>query len=481
MSHDPLLLGLDVGTTQTKVGVFHLDGRPAAIAAAPYPLAFDAPTSAAEQNPTDWWTATVQALRQVLAGIDARGLLALSVGGQGPTVVPIDEFLNPAGAALTWMDRRASHEVQLLSDRVGRSLPSHAFIPKVMWLKKYRPDTFAATRWFGQSWDFVAAQLSGEAVVSMSPSIAPWSNDLLAASKLDGAKFPPLQLMASQIGRVTAKAAQITGLPEGLPIIGGISDYFESLIGSGTLQRGNACDNGGTSESLNVCWDAAVDIKGAFCLPSFVDGYWYIGGPASTTGKALEWWREQVGGQTTDDWQILESVESISPGSEDLIFLPYLAGERVPIWDPDARGVFFGLSLSHRREHMTRAILESVAYVLCHIIEHIEEAGAEVQEIHVCGGQAKSKVWCQIKADATGRRVIMPEVTDAAVLGAAIIAGIGVGAFEDYESGAKKMVRQHAIIEPDKANHERYQSLYAIYRDLYPALKSFYERLSNLN
>jgi len=313
----------------------------------------------------------------------------------------------------------------------------------------------------------------------MSPSIAPWSDDLLAASDLDRVKFPPLQMMASQIGQVTAKAAQATGLPQGLPIIGGISDYFESLIGSGTLQQGIACDNGGTSESLNVCWDAAVDIKEVFCLPSFVDGYWYIGGPASTTGKALEWWREQVMEQTTDDWHILEGVESIPPGSEDLIFLPYLAGERVPIWDSDARGVFFGLSLNHRREHMTRAILESVAYVLCHIIEHIKDAGAGVQEIHVCGGQAKSKLWCQIKADATGRRVIMPEVTDAAVLGAAIIAGVGAGVFEDYGAGAKKMVRKRAVLEPDKINHERYQSLYAIYRDLYPTLKPFYKRLSS--
>jgi len=479
MSQEPLLLGIDIGTTQTKVGAFHLDGRPVAIAAASYPLAFDAATSAAEQNPADWWTATVQALRQVLAKIDTHRLLALSVGGQGPTVVPIDEYLNPAGAALTWMDRRASQEVQLLGERVGRSLPPHAYIPKVMWLKQHRPDTYAAAQWFGQSWDFVAAQLSGEVAISMSPSIAPWSDDLLAASDLDRVKFPPLQMMASQIGQVTAKAAQATGLPQGLPIIGGISDYFESLIGSGTLQQGIACDNGGTSESLNVCWDAAVDIKEVFCLPSFVDGYWYIGGPASTTGKALEWWREQVMEQTTDDWHILEGVESIPPGSEDLIFLPYLAGERVPIWDSDARGVFFGLSLNHRREHMTRAILESVAYVLCHIIEHIKDAGAGVQEIHVCGGQAKSKLWCQIKADATGRRVIMPEVTDAAVLGAAIIAGVGAGVFEDYGAGAKKMVRKRAVLEPDKINHERYQSLYAIYRDLYPTLKPFYKRLSS--
>lgn len=481
MNREPLLLGIDVGTTQTKVGAFHLDGRLAAFASANYPLFFEAATGTAEQDPTAWWTATVWALQQVLDQIDSTRLLALSVGGQGPTVVGVDRELNPVGAALIWLDRRAGQELQQLSERVNRVLPAHAFIPKVMWLKVHRPETYAAACYYCQSWDFVAARLSGELAVSISPSIAPWDDDLLAASELDRAKFSAHRKMASLVGRVTAEAARLTDLPEGLPVVGGISDYFESLIGSGALQPGIASDNGGTSESLNVCWDAALEITGAFCIPSFTDGYWYLGGPTSTTGKALEWWREQILELTGADWQFLQNVSSIPPGSENLIFLPYLAGERAPLWDPDARGVFFGLSLHHRREHLTRAILEGVAYTLCHLIEHIEAAGAEVRQIRMGGGQAKSKLWCQIKADATGRRVIIPEVTDVAVLGAAIIAGVGIGVFEDFATGAAQMVRQRTVIDPDEAHHERYQALYAIYRDLYPAIRPLYQRLKNLD
>lgn len=481
MNRDSLLLGIDVGTTQIKVGAFHLDGRLAALAAADYPLAFDATTYAAEQDPTDWWAATVRTIKQVLAEVDATRLLALSVGGQGPTVVGVDRDLNPVGPALTWLDRRAGGELQQLSERTSRVLPPHAFVPKVMWLATHRPGIYAATHHYCQSWDFVAARLSGELAVSMSPSIAPWDDELLTVSQLDRARFPRLHPMASPLGRVTSEAARLTGLPAGLPIVGGISDYFESLIGAGALQPGLACDNGGTSESLNVCWDAALKVEGAFCIPSFTNGYWYLGGPASTTGKALEWWREQILDQARDDWQILPEAEAIPPGSDNLIFLPYLAGERAPLWDPDARGVFFGLSLNHRRAHLTRAILEAVAYTLCHLIETVEAAGAQVREIRVCGGQARSELWCQIKADATGRRVVVPEVSEVAVLGAAIIAGVGIGLFDAYAAGAAQMVRRRTVLEPNEAYYKRYRALYAVYRDLYPALRPLYERLRHID
>lgn len=473
-------MGIDVGTTQAKAGVFHLDGRLAAMASARYPLRFDAAANAAEQDPTEWWAAAARAIRQALEDIDPAGLLAVSVGGQGPTVVALDEALDPVTPALTWMDLRAAPEARQLSRRIGRPLPLHAFIAKAVWMKKARPEAYAAACWFCQAWDFVAAQLLGEVVVSTAPGIAPWSNELIGAAELEAAKFPAPRRMGEPLGRVTAAAARATGLPAGLPVVGGISDYFEGLIGSGAMRPGVACDNGGASQSFNVCWDAPLEVKGAFSLPSFADGYWYLGGPASTTGKALDWWREDVLECELDDWTVLEEAARMPPGSDRLIFLPYLAGERAPLWDPQARGVFFGLSLSHRRGHLTRAILEAAAYTLCHLIERIEAAGAEVREIRVCGGQARSDAWCRIKADATRRRVVVPEIIEAPTLGAAIIAGVGIGAFEDYVAGAEQMVRPRAVIEPDAAHHSRYQMLFDIYRDLYLSLRPLYERLNQV-
>lgn len=475
-----LLMGIDVGTTQTKVGIFHLDGRLAAMASARYPLQFDAATNAAEQNPAEWWAAAARAIRQTLEQIDPARLLAVSVGGQGPTAVALDEALDPVAPALTWMDSRAAPVARQLSLRVGRPLPLHAFIAKAVWMKKAWPEAYAAARWFCQSWDFVAGRLIGGPVASTSLSIAPWSDEWIAAAELDEAKFPALRAMGEPVGRVTAQAARDTGLPFGLPVIGGISDYFEGLIGSGVLAAGMACDNGGTSQSFNLCWNAPLDAAGVFCVASFVEGTWYIGGPTSTTGKALEWWNEAMLGRSPDDWTILEEAETVPPGSDRLIFLPYLAGERAPIWDPLARGAFFGLSLRHGRAHLTRAILEAVAYTLCHLIEQIEAAGGEVREIRACGGQAYSNLWCSIKADATGRRVVVPEVTDAPALGAAIIAGVGVHAFEDFATGAERMVRVRQVFEPDAGRHAHYQALYGIYRDLYRPLRPIYERLSKV-
>lgn len=474
---ESLLLGIDVGTTRAKVGAFHLDGRPAAMRIAPYPHALIAEGEAAEQDPREWWAHIRRALGEIVTEIDVSALLGVCVGGQGPTLVAMDELLELVAPALTWMDRRAIPQAQQLTTRAGRFVPPHAFMAKAMWLDQARPEAYSRTRWFCQAWDFVASQLVGRAVVSTSPGVAPWDAELVAASELDAEKFPRMQQMGELVGKVSADAAQATGLPAGLPVLGGITDYFGGILGSGAVCRGIACDNGGTSQSFNVCWDAPLDVRGIFCVPSFENGYWYIGGPASTTGRALDWWRHDILGTDLADWTMVDAVASVAPGSDSLIFLPYLAGERAPLWDSHARGVFFGLHLNHQRQHLTRAILEAVAYSMRHIQEHIERAGAAIQEIHCCGGQALSELWCQIKADVTGCRVIVPEVIEAPVLGSAIIAGVGVGAFENFTQGAMSMVRPRRVIEPNAEHHARYREMYALYRELYQAVQPLYGRL----
>jgi xylulokinase len=286
--------------------------------------------------------------------------------------------------------------------------------------------------------------------------------------------------MGSQLGRLSSEASITTGLPEGIPVIGGISDFFEGLIGSGTLETGLACDNGGTSQGSSICWDQPLEGDGLLKAPSFNDGFWYIGGAVSTTGKALDWWLTSILESGPGDYSSLEDVSKIPAGSENLIFLPYLAGERAPIWDPNARGVFFGLSLSHTRDHLTRAILESVAYSLRQMVEIFENVGGKVIEIRACGGQASSELWSQIKADVTGRPVLVPHIIDAPMLGAAIIAGVGAGIFNDFSEGSQQMMKTRIVLEPSEERHTHYQALFEIYRDLYPQISPSYERLSNL-
>jgi xylulokinase len=479
MPPEALLLGVDVGTTATKAGAFYRDGRLAAMAAASYRLNTDGVL--AEQDALDWWTTAAQALRQVAAQIDAGAVIAVSVCGQGPSLVAVDAALQPVAPAITWLDQRARDEVRRLSQAAGRPLPGHAFIAKASWLKQHQPEVYAALRWFCQAWDFVAMQLTGKALCSTSAGIAPWDEGWIEAAGLDPEKFPQLCPMGTRLGAVTAQAARATGLPEGMPVIGGISDYFAGLIGTSAVEPGLACDNGGTSQSFNVCWDKAVTAEGVFCIPSFADGHWYVGGPISTTGKALAWWCSNVLGREADDEALLAEADLAPPGSEGLIFLPYLAGERAPHWDPHARGVFFGLALHHQRPHLTRAILEAVAYAICHVIEHIQAGGAQVSEIRVCGGQARSQRWSRIKADASGLRVVVPACTDAPLLGAAVIGGVGAGELADFSGGARQMLRQQQVIEPDAEHHGRYQELFAVYRDLYAALRPHYQRLQGLD
>lgn len=475
-----LLLGIDAGTTQLKAAVFALDGRLVASARASYPISVNSETNAAEQDPADWWQAAVTAIGAALAEIDTRRLAALAVGGQGPTVVALDGSLRPIGPALTWMDLRATAEAAHISHLAGRTIPAYFFLPKVMWLKRARPEVYAATQSFCQAWDYVATQLAGALVVSSSAGIAPWPPDLIAASGLDPVKFPAWRPMGECLGAVCAAAARATGLPEGLPIVGGISDFFEGLIGSGAVERGVACDNGGTSQGFSVCWDAPLTADGLLKFPSFVAGQWYVGGPVSTTGKALDWWLTAVLDAAEGDYSALDDAAAVPPGSERLVFLPYLAGERAPLWDPGARGVFFGLSLGHRRAHLTRSILEAVAYTLCQLIECFQTAGGQVLEIRACGGQARSPLWCRIKADATGCRVVVPQVIDAPVLGAAIIAGVGAGVYDGFVTGARQMTRPCDIYQPDPTQHAQYAALYGVYRDLYPQLRSMYSRLNSL-
>lgn len=469
-----LLLGIDVGTSRAKVGAFDTAGQVVALETVTYAPVTTPEPGAAEQDAWEWWTRIAAALRDVLEQIDRKAALGVAINGQGPTLVALDESLRPTAPALTWLDGRSARHASTLSKRAERFVPLHSFLAKAMFLAEAKPDAYQAARSFVQAWDFVASQLVGKPVVSSAEGVLPWDSLLLAASELEPSKFPPIQRMGEQVGVVSAEAAQATGLTQGLPVIGGITDYFGGILGGGAVKRGVACDSGGTSSGLNVCWDEPLYVKGIFCVPSFEPGMYYVGGPASTTGRALEWWRTDILQAAEDDWTPADDAAAVPAGSEGLIFLPYLAGERAPIWDTEARGAFFGLSLNHGRAHMTRAVMEGVAFALCHIAEHITDAGASIETVHCCGGQAASDVWCQIKADVLGRQVTVPQVTEGSVLGAAVIAGAGVGVFESFTHGSMQMMRPRATFEPDAARHAAYQTAYARYRELYRALKPLY-------
>jgi len=478
-----LILGVDLGTTRVKAGAFDSQGNLIEMASKECTLLSEHPTWA-EQNPDAWWESFAGISKKVAGRVEKK-ISCMCIVGQGPTVVSIDSDGNPLRPAIVWMDRRATRESEIISDKLGQYVDSTYYsIPKIMWLKNNEPDIYERTKWFIQSFDYLNYKLTGNVAIASLPSDLqkPWTGQQIGLAKLDIEKFPEFKFTGEEIGKITEPASRKTGLPRGIPVIAGALDFVGSLIGTGTTRKGRACDRGGTSQGLNLCWNEPIeDPQGRIaCRSHPVKDLWNISGIMSTTGKSLDWFKDNFYGYQTPYDKMISEASTVPPGSDSLIFLPYLMGERSPIWDPCARGVFFGISLQHTKAHFVRAVLESVAYAMRHVMEVISEIGGEVSEVRTTGGQAKSDLWNHIKADVLDKRILIPSVLDSEILGAAIIAGCGTKKFGDLEEAAEKMVKIKKIIEPNQDNYLRYSRLFELYEKLYPDLKKDFVKLSEV-
>jgi xylulokinase len=467
---EPVVLGIDVGTTETKAGLVTLDGRLLALARTAHPLRLGPGTGEAEQDPEAWWTALVAVTRELLARHPSE-VLAVAVDGHGPTLTAVDSSGRPTRPAITWLDTRARPELEELTDATGLRGWALGVLPAALHVERHEAGVAAATRWYLNTWEFLALRLSGVAATTLVPGQpAPASAAALGAG-IPGERIAPPVAAGVVLGGVTSDAAQATGLRAGTPVVAGLVDAFASFHGAGMVEPGDAMDAGGTAGGFGVYADRPIEAAGAFCTPAPLRGRWIVGGAMAATGKALDWFRDDVLGVGTTETLISEAA-AVRPGADGVVFLPYLAGERSPLWDPDATGAFAGLTVRHGRPHLVRAILEAAALALRHVAEPILAAGAHVDAMRVCGGPARSETWNQIKADVTGFRVAVPHVLETAVLGSAIVAATGVGAHPDLPAAIAAMSRIDRVIEPDPALRARYDDVYATYTALYPALRS---------
>jgi xylulokinase len=272
-------------------------------------------------------------------------------------------------------------------------------------------------------------------------------------------------------GRLTQTAADALGLRPGIPVAGGTNDAFASYLGAGLLEPGDAYDPGGSAGGFGVYWDAPVDVPGAFVTPAPIEGLYSVGAAMAATGRALDWFRDSIaGGGLSTEW-LLEEAGATAPGADGVVFLPYLAGERSPIWDPGATGAFVGLTLAHGRGHLVRAILEASALAIRHVAEPMLAAGVRVDAMRVCGGPARSETWNQIKADVTGFPVLVPAVLETAVLGSAMLGSVAIGVCPDVPSAVRSMTRIERRLEPRPENRATYDERFRVYKGLYPALR----------
>jgi xylulokinase len=484
----PAILAVDLGTTEVKVGLVGADGQSLAAEREGYPLALDAATGAAEQDPEAWWSALVAATRRATAAAVAdaedRGaakVAAVCVVGQGPTLAAVDVSGRATHPAITWMDGRPATEASALEAATGMSGWELGILPAARWLERHAdPSAFSRTRWYLNAWEWGALRLSGIAATTQARGQIFPKLSRLAATGLEIGRMAPVLGVGSVVGPLTPWAADELGLTAGVPVVAGPNDAFASFVGAGLLDAGDAVDTGGSSGGLAVYWDRPVDVPGAWVGFAPLADRWVVGGAMTATGKALDWLAGSVvGGSATPDSLIAEAA-GVAPGADGLVFLPYLAGERSPIWDPGARGAFVGLTLSHGRAHLARAVLEAAALALRHVAAPIVAAGLRIDELVVTGGTARGDTWNRIKADVLGVPVAVPGVPETAVLGAAILGATAVGWHADVRAAIGAMVRIDHRIEPDPSVAARYDALYEAYVELWPAIAPTVRRLREL-
>jgi xylulokinase len=471
------VLAIDLGTTEVKVGLMSLDGRLLGLARAGYATDTDPTTGRAEQDPEAWWGAIGLAVRELVRAASG-DVVAIGIDGHGPTLVAVDEAGRATHAAIIWQDTRATAEQAELAASTGLQGWSLAGLPAALWLERHAPTAAAATRWYLATWDFVAMRLTGLAATSLAAGQPFPDATTLDATGVPGAKVPSAIGAGSVVGPLTGDAAAALGLRPGIPVIAGIVDAWASFHGAGMVRPGDAMDPGGSAGGFGVYWDRPLVVPGSFSTIAPLPGLYSVGGAMAATGRAVDWFRVEVLGGAATTATLIEEAGSIPAGADGVVFLPYLAGERSPLWDPTARGAFVGLALGHGRAHLTRAILEASAFAIRHVAESIVAAGAEVRTMRVCGGPARSETWNQIKADVTGFTVEVPAVLETAVAGSAILAATGVAAWPDLPAAIRGMTRSSRRLAPNPATRARYDATYDAYRRLHPAIAPIVRELN---
>ncbi len=471
----PAILGIDLGTTEVKAGLVALDGTLLGIARAGYGLEVGHGPGRAEQDPGAWWSsvvAVVRALHRTTAPDgSAVDIVAIGVDGHGPTFVPVDARGEATRPAITFLDTRATAEADELAAATGIRGWALGPLPAALRLERHEPAIAAETRWYLSTWEWLAFRLTGEALAPLVPDqVVADPRVVASATGLRIDRLPPTGAIGAEAGRLTDAAADALGLRAGIPVAGGTNDAFASYLGAGLLEPGDAYDPGGSAGGFGVYWHEPLEVPGAFVTPAPLAGRWSVGAAMAATGRALDWLRDDVVDAATTTEQLLAEAAATPPGADGLVFLPYLVGERSPIWDPSATGVLAGLTLSHGRGHIARAVLEASALAIRHVSEPMLAAGVRVDAMRACGGPARSEAWNRIKADVTGFRVLVPAVLETAVLGSAILGAVAVGAAGDVETAVRAMTRIEDELEPRPEHRETYDRLYRAYTELYPAV-----------
>jgi xylulokinase len=478
------VIALDLGTSAAKAGVVAVDGRLRGDARVAYPLLLDGEAGRAEQDPDTWWSALREAVAVAMAQASEDGPvrpIAICCVGQGPTLVPTAGDGRAVGNAVTWLDRRSGAEAASVAAALGRDGWNVTLLGSARRLAIASPAVASRASWFLSAWDHVALRLSGVPAAALQDPADAITPDDARRAGLDDRSAPPGVRAGTVLGGLLAGPAAELGLPVGLPVVAGVNDAIATFLGAGLTAAGQAIDTGGTSGGFGLYVASPLRVPPLWTGAAPLPGLWYVGGAMAGTGKALDWFVANALGGAASLTTLFAEAAPIRAASEGLVFLPYLAGERWPLHDPSARGAFVGLTLHHGRGHLARAVLEAAAYAVRHVAGPARDAGLPFTELRVTGGTAASRLWNGIKANVLGVEVVVPAVTEASQIGAAILAAVGAGAHMDLRAGIAAMTHEAERIAPDPAAVDVYDRAFAVYEELHARLAPANDALGALD
>jgi xylulokinase len=498
-----MLLGLDISTTGAKAILINPDGDVIGSSTHTYPLSTPKPLWS-EQDPEDWWQAAQESIREVIdaSGVDPKNILGIGLTGQmhGLVILDIeDQVLRPA---ILWNDQRTDAACETLVEKVGlnnliQTTGNPAMTgftaPKLIWVQENEPELFQRVKHILLPKDYIRYKLSGVHAIDCADASGTslfdithreWSQDILKSLEIEPDWLPTVFEGTQITGTVSQQGAKATNLTAGTPIVGGGGDQAAQAVGVGAVEPGIVALTVGTSGVIFApTGEPQIDPQGrlhAMChsLPPSQGQGWHLMGVMLSAAGSLRWFRDTFAPQQGYT-KLLEPAAQVTPGSEGVIFLPYLTGERTPYPDPFARGSFIGLTIRHTMDHLTRSVLEGVAYGFRDILSLVKQTGLEnIHQIRISGGGSQSPIWRQILTDVLNVEMVTVNTTEGACYGAALLAGVGTGVWNSTKEACRATVKTLSATHPQKENVSIYDSYYQDYHALYPQLKETFKSLS---
>ena len=504
------LIGIDVGTSATKTVLFDEKGKIMSSASWEYPL-YQPNNGWAEQKPEDWREAVLGTIKQVKeqSGVAAEDISGIGLSGQMHGLVMLDEAGEVIRPSIIWCDQRTGAEVEDMLKVMPRErwIEITANPPltgwtaaKILWVKKNEPENYERCRHILLPKDYIRYVLTGVFATEVSDASGMqlldvpgrcWSAEVLEKLDINPEYLGRVYESCEVTGTLLPEIAAQTGLSADTVVVGGAGDNAAAAVGTGVVKDGTAFTTIGTSgvvfaHSSKVTIDPKGRVHTCCCA---VPGAWHVMGVTQAAGLSLKWFKDnfcqdyvaEAEKQGVDVYDLINrDIKEIPVGSDKLIYLPYLMGERTPHLDPDCRGVFFGLSAIHTKAHMLRAVMEGVSYSLCDCNDILEEMGVSVDQMMACGGGGKSPVWRQMLADLYQCEVKTVSQTEGPALGVAILAGVGCGLYESVESACEALISEDLCTGPDEEAAKKYEAYHSLYIKLYQNLKDSYKQLASL-